>query len=36
VSLRALFENTLTILEREANPLVERRPPAASFGRRAL
>lgn len=35
VALRSLFENTLSILEREANPLVERRP-TASFGRRAI
>jgi HPt (histidine-containing phosphotransfer) domain-containing protein len=32
VRLRPLFEATLTLLEREANPLVERRP--AAFGRR--
>lgn len=32
VALRALFERTLAMLEREANPLVERRP---MFGRRA-
>lgn len=31
VALRALFERTLSVLEREANPLVERR---AGFGRR--
>lgn len=31
VELRPLFEATLTLLEREANPLVERRP--TSFGR---
>lgn len=31
VELRPLFEATLTLLEREANPLVERRP---AFGRR--
>ncbi|MGY4398268.1 HPt (histidine-containing phosphotransfer) domain-containing protein [Sphingomonas sp. UYAg733] len=34
VKLRSLFEETLTLLEREANPLVERRPIA--FGRRPL
>ena len=34
VKLRPLFEATLNLLEREANPLVERRP-AAGFGRRA-
>ncbi|MEG3179867.1 Hpt domain-containing protein [Sphingomonas sp. LT1P40] len=33
VELRPLFEATLALLEREANPLVERRP--AAFGRRA-
>lgn len=33
VKLRPLFENTLQMLEREANPLVERRP---AFGRRSL
>lgn len=32
VRLRPLFEQTLALLEREANPLVERRP--AGFGRR--
>ncbi|THD35335.1 MAG: Hpt domain-containing protein [Sphingomonas sp.] len=32
VKLRPCFEATLTMLEREANPLVERRP---QFGRRA-
>ncbi len=32
VQLRPLFEATLRLLEREANPLVERRP--AVFGRR--
>lgn len=32
VKLRPTFEATLTMLEREANPLVERRP---QFGRRA-
>ena len=31
--LRPLFEQTLALLEREANPLVERRP-VAGFGRR--
>jgi len=34
VQLRSVFERTLALLEREANPLVERRP-AAGFGRRA-
>lgn len=33
--LRPLFEETLTLLEREANPLVARRPAAGGFGRRA-
>lgn len=33
VNLRPLFETTLELLEREANPLVERRP---TFGRRSL
>ncbi|WP_294289640.1 Hpt domain-containing protein [uncultured Sphingomonas sp.] len=33
--LRALFEETLSLLERETSPLVERRP-VAGFGRRAL
>jgi len=34
VELRPLFEETLALLEREANPIVERRP-AAGFGRRS-
>ncbi|MGH6613515.1 Hpt domain-containing protein [Sphingomonas sp.] len=34
VKLRPLFEETLNLLEREANPLVERRP--AAFGKRPL
>ncbi|UZK66137.1 Hpt domain-containing protein [Sphingomonas sp. M1-B02] len=34
VQLRPLFESTLEMLEREANPLVARRP-AQQFGRRA-
>ncbi len=34
VELRPLFDKTLKMLERESNPLVERRPTA--FGRRAL
>ncbi len=33
VALRPLFETTLSMLERESNPLVERRP---AFGRGAL
>ena len=36
VRLRPLFEQTLHLLQREANPLVERRPVApGGFGRRA-
>ncbi len=35
VQLRPLFEETLTLLEREANPLVARKP-AGGFGRRAV
>lgn len=35
VGLRELFESTLTLLLREANPLVERRP-VGGFGRRAV
>ncbi|PCD02854.1 histidine phosphotransferase [Sphingomonas spermidinifaciens] len=34
VKLRPLFEQTLTLLEREANPLVLRKP-GGGFGRRA-
>lgn len=34
VGLRALFEATMALLLREANPLVERRP--TGFGRRAV
>ncbi len=34
VGLRELFLQTLTLLERETNPLVERRP--AAFGRRGF
>ncbi|MFA5988003.1 MAG: Hpt domain-containing protein [Sphingomonas sp.] len=35
VGLRKLFHDTLALLQREANPLVERRPVAgAGFGRR--
>lgn len=33
VGLRALFNSTLALLERETSPLVERRP---AFGRRAI
>lgn len=36
VKLRPLFEQTLALLEREANPLAERKQPAAGFGRRPL
>ncbi len=36
VQLRPLFEETLTLLEREANPLVARKPVAGGFGRRAV
>jgi histidine phosphotransfer protein HptB len=35
VALRPLFDATLALLEREANPLVARRPQA-TFGRRSL
>ena len=35
VALSAMFEKTLSMLEREANPLVERRPQQG-FGRRAV
>ena len=35
VALSPLFEQTLSMLEREANPLVERRPQQG-FGRRAV
>ncbi len=34
VKLRPVFQQTLALLERETNPLVERRP--AAFGRRPL
>lgn len=34
VALRPMFESTLELLEREANPLAQRRP-AQAFGRRA-
>jgi HPt (histidine-containing phosphotransfer) domain-containing protein len=34
VKLRPLFEETLALFDREINPLVNRRPPAA-FGRKA-
>ena len=35
VQLRPLFTQTLALLEREANPLVERKP-TAGFGRRSI
>ena len=35
VALRPMFEQTLALLEREANPLMERRP-AVGFGRRTV
>ena len=34
VKLRPLFEQTLALLEREANPLVARKPQGGGFGRR--
>ena len=34
VKLRPLFEQTLLMLEREANPLVPRRPMGGGFGRK--
>ena len=34
--LRPLFGETLTLLEREANPLVQRRPTSGGFGRRVV
>ncbi|WP_380787157.1 Hpt domain-containing protein [Sphingomonas sp. R86521] len=34
--LRSVFGETLTLLEREANPLVARRPAAGGFGRRMV
>ncbi len=34
--LRGVFEETLTLLEREANPLVARRPGGGGFGRRTV
>ena len=33
--LRPLFTQTLELLEREANPVVQRRPQAGGFGRKA-
>ncbi|WP_419809076.1 Hpt domain-containing protein [Sphingomonas sp.] len=34
VKLRPLFSETLTLLEREANPLVARKPQGGGFGRK--
>lgn len=34
--LRPLFEQTLVLLEREANPVVVRRTPGGGFGRRGI
>jgi len=34
--LRPLFEQTLVLLEREANPVVQRRPLGGGFGRRGV
>ena len=34
VKLRPLFEQTLSLLEREANPLVARKPQVGGFGKR--
>ena len=34
VQLRPLFDQTLALLEREASPLVERRPVTGGFGRK--
>jgi HPt (histidine-containing phosphotransfer) domain-containing protein len=36
VRLRPLFEETLSLLEREANPLVARKPQGGGFGRRIV
>ena len=36
VRLRPLFRDTLALLERESNPLVERRPVTVGFGRKAV
>lgn len=36
VKLRPLFEGTLELFDRETNPLVQRRPAANGFGRRAV
>jgi HPt (histidine-containing phosphotransfer) domain-containing protein len=36
VKLRPLFEETLSLLEREANPLVARKPQGGGFGRRVI
>jgi histidine phosphotransfer protein HptB len=34
--IRPIFEATLSMLEREASPLVERRPQGGGFGQRAV
>jgi len=34
--LRPLFEQTIVLLEREANPVVQRRSPGGGFGRRGM
>jgi len=34
--LKPLFNGTLVLLEREANPVVQRRPQGGGFGRRAI
>lgn len=36
VKLRPMFETTLHMFDRETNPLMERRPAAGGFGRRAV
>lgn len=36
VRLRPLFGETLTLLKREANPIVARKPVSGGFGRRAV
>lgn len=36
VKLRPMFETTLQLFDRETNPLMERRPAAGGFGRRAV
>lgn len=34
--LRPLFDQTLHLLEREANPIIERKPASGGFGRRPV